>query len=72
VIDDDGLSTLIGAVLRYTAQDYAQGQYWDKKSAEHFIETEWFSHICESVKLEPNKVKVLICTCPVRRRIYYE
>ena len=72
MIDDDGFVTLLGAMLRYTAQDYRQGQYWDKKSAEHFIETEWFSHMCESVKLEPKEVKALIKDSPVRRRQYYD
>jgi len=72
MITDDGFAALVAAMIRYTGQDYRQGQYWDKKSAQHFLTTNWFTDICEGVRLEPSKVTYLICNCPVRRRKYYE
>ena len=72
MIHDDGFPLLICAMLRYAAQDYRQGQYWDKKSAEHFLKTDWFVLICEGVNLEPKVVENLVKNVPVRRRLYYD
>lgn len=70
---DAGLTNLVLAIFRYTAQDIRYGTPANKKDAEEFLESEWFEDLCGIFKdIQPKRVRKMIRENPVCWRDKYE
>jgi hypothetical protein len=64
---------LLMSLFRLTAQDIRFGDSEKKSDAEEFVNSGWFIYICDSLDLEPSKVKYLIVNSnKIGSRVRYE
>jgi len=68
----EGTLQLVGAMFRLAAQDLKYGTGRVKKSARIFIDSPWFSFLCDGMNVESSYVKKLIKGSRVRKRNNYE
>jgi hypothetical protein len=67
-----GYTQLIGAIFRLTSQDLKFGNEENSGSAKIFVDSTWFTSICEGFCLNPMQVKGMIIETGVKSRKNYE
>ena len=69
---DTGLVGLVLAIFRGTAQDLRYGSKGAKKSANEFLDSQWFEELCVLFPTDPKRIRHMIRNNKVAWRDKYE